>query len=400
MTNFKVTRQTRESTTMSKRGKFFDYTLLIVVLFVVAFGLIMIYSAGSYLGMISDSHDSASFFKSQLRATVVGLVFMVVAMVVNNRVWYKLAPIIYVVAVLSIFLVLTPLGIDVNGAKRWIKIGGMSIQPAEIVKLGLIAALAAFVTYSGKNMRTGRNTAIYIILTMIPALLILFVTKNMSTAIIILGIGYVMLIVSKPNNKAILIVTGALLVGLIIFLIIFFNTVDEASGLGFRFRRILAWRNPEKYITEEGYQTIQSLYAIGSGGFFGKGLGSSMQKLGFVPEAANDMIFSIICEELGLFGALCVITLFVIMLWRLMVIATNSPDLYSAMFVVGVLAHIGIQVVLNIAVVTNTIPNTGVTLPFISYGGTSALCLLVEMGIVLNVSYNIRVPVSADSDSK
>ena len=156
----------------------------------------------------------------------------------------------------------------------------------------------------------------------------------------------------------------------------------------YRAERLLIWRNPEKYA--KGYQTLQGLYAIGSGGLFGKGLGGSMQKLGFVPEAQNDMIFSIICEELGLFGAISVILLFVIIIWRFMVIASNAQDLYGALIVTGALAHISIQVILNIAVVTNTIPNTGISLPFISYGGTSVLFLLAEIGLVLSVSRGIH----------
>ena len=156
-------------------------------------------------------------------------------------------------------------------------------------------------------------------------------------------------------------------------------------------KRIDAWRHPAEYPSETAFQTLQGLYAIGSGGLFGKGLGQSMQKLGFVPEAQNDMIFSIICEELGLFGAICVILLFLLMIWRLMVIANNAADLYGALIVSGIMAHVAIQVILNIAVVTNTIPNTGITLPFISYGGTSTSFLLAEMGLALSVSRGIRL---------
>ena len=152
----------------------------------------------------------------------------------------------------------------------------------------------------------------------------------------------------------------------------------------YRLERLAIWRNPEAY--EKGFQTIQGLYAIGSGGLFGRGLGQSLQKLGFVPEAQNDMIFSIICEELGLTGALIFMLLFLLMLWRFMVIATHAPDLFGALICVGIMGHIAIQVILNIAVVTNTIPNTGITLPFISYGGTSVLFLLAEMGLALSVS--------------
>ena len=152
----------------------------------------------------------------------------------------------------------------------------------------------------------------------------------------------------------------------------------------YRLERLAVWRNPEKY--EKGYQTLQGLYAIGSGGLFGRGLGESVQKLGFLPEAQNDMIFSIICEELGLVGASVIILLFLILIWRFFVIATRAKDLLGALIAAGALAHMMIQVILNIAVVTNTIPNTGITLPFISYGGTSVVFLLLEMGLVLSVS--------------
>ena len=157
---------------------------------------------------------------------------------------------------------------------------------------------------------------------------------------------------------------------------------------GYRMDRIKIWRNPEAY--DKGYQTLQGLYAIGSGGLFGKGLGNSMQKMGFIPEAQNDMIFSVICEELGLFGAVCVILLFLLLIWRFMIIANNASDLYGALLVVGIMAHLSIQVVLNIAVVSNTIPNTGISLPFISYGGTSILFLLAEMGLALSVAKGIK----------
>ena len=158
---------------------------------------------------------------------------------------------------------------------------------------------------------------------------------------------------------------------------------------GYQLERIRVWQNPEAYPQDGGWQVLQGLYAIGSGGLFGRGLGQSIQKLGFIPEAMNDMVFSIICEELGLFGALCVILLFLFMVWRFMVIANNAPDLLGALIVVGVMAHISIQVILNVAVVTNTIPNTGISLPFISYGGTSILFLMAEMGMVLGVSNRI-----------
>ena len=206
-------------------------------------------------------------------------------------------------------------------------------------------------------------------------------SNNLSTAVIILGIGVLLIFVANPRYLQFLALGGAGIGFIAVFL----------AAESYRLERLAIWRDPEKY--EKGFQTIQGLYAIGSGGIFGKGFGNSLQKLGFVPEAQNDMIFSIVCEELGLFGAICIIILFILLIYRFMVVANNAPDLFGSLLVVGVLAHIGIQVILNIAVVTNTIPNTGISLPFISYGGTSVCFLLVEIGIVLNVSRQIRVPV-------
>ena len=195
---------------------------------------------------------------------------------------------------------------------------------------------------------------------------------------IIMGVAISMIFVASPKYAQFFVAGGV---------VVLFGSIFIMMA-SYRVERLLIWRNPEKFA--KGYQTLQGLYAIGSGGLFGKGLGGSMQKLGFVPEAQNDMIFSIICEELGLFGAVSVILLFVIIIWRFMVIASNAQDLYGALLVTGVLAHISIQVILNIAVVTNTIPNTGISLPFISYGGTSVLFLLAEIGLVLSVSRGIH----------
>ncbi len=204
---------------------------------------------------------------------------------------------------------------------------------------------------------------------------------NLSTAIIILGIAVCLTFVASPKYKPFF---------LMAFWVVGFGAMFIMKE-GYRAERIKIWRHPEDF--EKGYQTLQGLYAIGSGGLFGKGLGESMQKLGFLPEAQNDMIFSIICEELGLFGAVCVILLFLLLIWRFLVIANNASDLFGALIVVGIMAHVAIQVILNIAVVTNSIPNTGITLPFISYGGTSVAILLTEMGLALSVSRGIKLEV-------
>jgi len=205
-----------------------------------------------------------------------------------------------------------------------------------------------------------------------------------------MGIAVVMTFVAYPGYKIFSMLAALGVSAVVVFYSWLTTNIHGASG-NFRFNRLLVWLDPEKYASGTGFQTVQALYAIGSGGLFGKGLGKSLQKLGFIPEAQNDMIFSVVCEELGLFGALCIIIIFALMLWRFVYIATNAPDLFGSLITMGVFAHIAIQVILNIAVVTNLIPNTGISLPFISYGGTSVAFLLVEMGIVLNVSSKIKI---------
>lgn len=266
----------------------------------------------------------------------------------------------------------------------------MSIQPAEIAKLGMILFLASLICRMGRKIRSGKGFMI-VLMTPVPvSLLVWKITENMSSAIIILGIAILMLFVSSPDYKRFILLgfAGVAVCALAVFIIV--NAADSGS-LGVRGTRILAWLDPEAYASGKGFQTLQALYAIGSGGILGKGLGQSMQKLGFLPEAQNDMIFSIICEELGLFGAISILLMFILLIWRFMVIANNASDLFGALLVVGVMGHIAIQVILNVAVVTNTIPNTGISLPFISYGGSSVLFLLIEIGIVLSVGKGIRL---------
>lgn len=224
----------------------------------------------------------------------------------------------------------------------------------------------------------GKMRTMIKIIVMILPIVALVGASNLSTAIIILGIAVILVFVASPKYGQ-FVVMGVLGVG---FMTIFLGLES------YRLERLAIWRNPEAY--EKGYQTLQGLYAIGSGGLFGKGLGHSIQKLGFVPEAQNDMIFSIICEELGLFGAGFILILFLILIWRFFVIATHAQDLFGALIATGAMGHMMIQVILNIAVVTNTIPNTGITLPFISYGGTSVVFLLFEMGLVLSVSSLVK----------
>lgn len=372
----------------NKNQSFFDYTLLFVVIFLIAFGLIMIYSTSSYEAT-GELGDSTYYLRHQFTATLAGVVVMVLTTLVDYHRWEKYAFVGMAVSIVLIFLVLTPMGVEVNGARRWIRVAGsLQFQPAEIVKIAVILFCASMIThFSKKKLATLKGAFIVIAAPAIMAVLLWKVTDNLSSGIIVGGIAIVMLFVADSDyKKYIVVILAAVAAG---FILVYAATHIQSDS--FRMGRIAVWLDPEKDPDGIGFQTLQALYAIGSGGVFGKGLGGSMQKLGFLPEAQNDMIFSIICEELGLFGAFAVILLFVLLIWRCMVIANNAPDLLGALLVVGVMAHFAIQVILNIAVVTNTMPNTGISLPFISYGGTSEMFLMAEIGLVLNVSKQIRL---------
>ena len=368
---------------------FSDYTLLFIVLFLLAFGLVMLYSTSAYDANLTYN-DSTYLFRKQIFSTLAGLVVLFIVSHLPYHIWERFAVLGYGVSV-ALILLFIPFGIEANGAKRWLRVFGVSLQPAEVAKLAMILFLAYLICKLGRNIRTMKGFFVVLGSAVPMSGLIYVITRNLSSAIIIMGIAVVMLFVACPDYKRFIIlgVIGIAGVAAVVFLII--KMSEGGSVGGFRGERILAWRDPEAYASGKGFQTLQALYAIGSGGILGKGLGQSMQKLGFLPEAQNDMIFSIICEELGLFGAIAVLLMFILLIWRCMIIANNAPDLFGALLVVGVMGHIAIQVILNVAVVTNTIPNTGISLPFISYGGSSVMFLLAEIGIVFSVGRGIRL---------
>ena len=348
----------------------YDDTLLVTVLVLVIAGLVLLTSISAYNGNVKF-HDSFYYLKKQGFATGLGLVGMAVISKIDYHRWIPLAVPGYLLSILLGVAVLL-FGEEYNGSKRWLSLGPVSFQPSEFAKVAVIVFLSWLIEKNIKKMGKFKS----IVLTMLTILPIvgLVGASNLSTAIIILGIGAVMIFTASPKYLQFfwMIAGGA-----------GFMTIFLALE-SYRLERIAIWRNPEKY--EKGYQTLQGLYAIGSGGLFGRGLGNSVQKLGFLPEAQNDMIFSIICEELGLVGAGILIGVFLILIWRFFVIAAKAEDLTGALIATGAMAHMMIQIILNIAVVTNSIPNTGITLPFISYGGTSVVFLLLEMGLVLSVS--------------
>lgn len=361
-----------------RKSSYFDYNLLFIVIFTLCFGLVMLYSSSSYTSA-NEYGDSAHYLKLQIRNILLGSVAMFFFANVDYRRWRKYGTFAYLVAfVLCTVVILTGFGKSSHGSSRWLEIGPISFQPSEISKLAVIIFLAMLIEKIPKQL--GQFKSVVKVMAIIFPLIVVIAYSNLSTAVIVFAIAGGMLFVASPkySHFAAMALAGA------VFVVAF---VVLAS---YRGNRIDAWLHPEN-AGDNGFQTLMGLYAIGSGGAFGKGLGNSLQKLGNVPESQNDMIFTIICEELGLFGAVCVILLFILMLWRMMIIANNARELFGSLLVVGVITHIAIQVILNIAVVTNTIPNTGVILPFISYGGTSIIFLMAEIGLVLSVSRGIRL---------
>ena len=351
--------------TKSGRG---DVLLVCMVLFLVVFGLAVLYSTGSYNGSVRFG-DAFYYMKKQFFAAALGMLAMYLISCMDYHIFEKYAIAAYLISLALSTLVLFA-GNAYNGSRRWLSLGPLSFQPSEFAKLAVILFLARMVGRQKKK----RNSFLNLVFVIALPIVALVGTNNLSTAIIILGIAVIVVFVSDKRYMQFVWIAAAGAGMMALFL-----------GMeSYRLERIAIWKNPEAY--EKGYQTIQGLYAIGSGGLFGRGFGESIQKLGFVPEAQNDMIFSIICEELGFVGATILMLVFLVLIWRFMVIAVHAPDLFGSLIAAGAMGHIAIQVILNVAVVTNTIPNTGITLPFISYGGTSVLFLLSEMGLVLAVS--------------
>lgn len=367
---------------------YIDYTLIFILILLLGFGLVMVYSTSSYSASISkaSNNDPNFYLRKQAIATVFGAIAMAGMAIIPYHFWERYGALAYLVAGILVLLVLTPLGMELNGARRWLNLG-VSVQPAEIAKLAMILFLAAFVNRMGQGIRSRRGFWVVLGAPIPMCLLVWKITDNLSSAIIIFGISFLMLFVASPEYKKFVafMATVAIGAGLVVFMIV---QMSNSALFGFRGARVRAWLNPEEYSSSTGYQTLQALYAIGSGGTFGKGLGQSTQKLGFIPEAQNDMIFSIICEELGLFGGLAILVMFLMLLFRILDIAQHTQNEYDNLLLTGIFAHLALQVIMNVAVVTGLMPNTGISLPFISQGGTSVVFLCVEIGIVMRIARN------------
>ena len=358
----------------------YDIVLIMLVVLLSVFGLVMIYSVSSY-NAARYYNDAKLYFNRQGLFLLIGMVMMLVVSMIDYHLyinpvkWFFGVRPVWLLYLLCIGLQLYVLlyGYEAGGSSRWIKLGNYgNFQPSELTKICFIL-LVAYLVQRVPNKINYFSGFIAIALYMSP-LLILVAMQNLSTAVVMAGILGVVCF-TAARKKGYFIIVAALMVG---FVFIFVMTADYRGG------RIESWLHPET--VDPSSQIVQGLYAIASGGLWGKGLGESIQKMGYINEVHTDMIFTVICEELGIFGAIMVIAVFLMLLWRLLMIAVNAPDMFGGLIATGVLTHIAMQVLLHIAVVTASIPATGIPFPFISYGGSSLTVMMIEMGIALSVS--------------
>ena len=368
-----------------KKTDYYDYSLLAVIILLTCFGLVILYSTSSYMAELNYG-DDMYYFKKQAAISFGCIIIALGISQIDYHILTKFTGVLYGMAAILMMLVKTPLGRTANGARRWLNLGPLSFQPSEIAKIAVIVSY--MIVNMGRKIKTLKAFMILAGSGSALAFLAYAFTDNLSTAIIIFCITMGLIFIAHPKVKPFLIAAGVGVALIIIFVMILSSSLETSSS--FRLRRILVWLHPEDFASGDGYQTIQALYAIGSGGFLGRGLGNSIQKLGSVPEAQNDMIFSIVCEELGILGGIILLLLFAYLLYRLFFIAQNAPDMFGSLMVSGIFIHIALQVIFNIAVVLNLMPNTGVTLPFVSYGGTSIVFLMSEMGLALSVARQIK----------
>ena len=360
----------------NKSGKI-DITFLSIVLILLTVGLVMLFSA-SYAYSLEYYDSSYRFISRQSIFAVVGVVLMLLISRIDYHIWRKFAWVIFAVAIiLLVVLLLLPPMVDGMNVKRWFVVGPINFQPSEVAKFAIILLFSSLIAGNYKEMKKLGFVAFLFVILLVTAVLIV-AEPHLSATLLVLAIGVVLMIVGGLAKK--FIVGGAVLgaVGIVGFII--------SGAISYVADRLTYWRDPWSDATGKGFQTIQSLLAIGSGGILGRGIGQSRQKYLWVPEPHNDFIFSIVCEELGLIGAVIIIILFCLLVWRGFYVAMHAKDKFGSLLAIGLTFQVGLQAMLNIWVVTNTIPNTGISLPFFSYGGTSLLILLCEMGLVLSVS--------------
>ena len=351
-----------------------DYTILLTVSLLLLIGILMVFSAGYYQA-VYIYEDQFYFLRRQITFCVMGFCVMMIMSSINYRFLMKFSIPLFLGS--NLLLALVPFfGKEKGGQKRWIEIAGYEFQPSELSKLAIILLLS-YLIYRNKNILKYWGGFLFCcILVGITSGLVLL--GGLSTALIVAAIGFGIIFVASPHVTRFVVAAVFAVSGLVAYLVYF-----SQSYRGARFQ---VWLDPWSDPINMGFQIINSLYAIGSGGPFGLGIGQSRQKNGFLPEPHNDFIFSIICEELGFVGAALVLGLFAILIWRGISIAIKSPDIFASLFATGIVIMIGSQVVINVAVVTNSMPNTGIPMPFISYGGTSLLITMFLMGVLLSIS--------------
>lgn len=358
----------------------FDSVIFYTTMLLVFIGIIMVFSA-SFVQSAFKHNDAYYFLKRNVAYAALGFISMMVIANIDYKFWKKNAKIIGIISVVLLLLVLTPLGIKANGARRWLGVGGLTIQPAEIAKFATIIITAKLIEIRYDKIKSLTKGVIPLLL--IPGLFfgLILMQPNMSTAGTVILVTFVMIFVAGMDMKFVFAMIGsgaALFAALVI-------------AAPYRLKRVTSFLDPFQDPLGNGYQVIQGLYALGSGGLFGMGLGKSQQKWFYIPEPQNDFIFAIIGEELGLVGCAVVIMLFVILVYRCIRIALKCPNIFACMVVIGIGAQIGIQAALNIAVATSSMPVTGVALPFISFGGTSLIIFMSAIGIVLNISKSVKI---------
>lgn len=361
-----------------------DYILFITVLILLSLGVIMVLSA-SAPSALSETGKSYTYFVRQFIFAVIGIGIMLFISKIDYRFYKKYYWLVYAVSVLVLLLVLIPgLGREVNGATRWIGIPGLGqFQPSEITKIGLIIFYAGYLSDHKSELKDFWRGFVKPLAFLLPPIAILYLVQNhLSVCLVIAAITAVMMLMAGCRLLH-FIAAGLVGVAGIVIMLIKGQTSESSS---FRWDRIVTFFDPWSDATGTGYQMVQSLYAIGSGGLFGVGLGNSTQKYLYIPEPQNDFIFAIVAEELGFVGCVAIIALFGIFVWRGIVIAMKAPDMFGSLLAVGVTTLVAVQTIINIAVVTASIPTTGMALPFFSYGGTALVILLASVGILLNVS--------------
>ncbi len=359
-----------------------DFILLVDVLIMLALGIVMVMSASSPTSL-AETGKSYTYVKTQAISAVLGLIGMFIISKINYNLYKKFYKLIYFVVVVLLASVAV-IGKGAGGAKRWIDLGFISFQPSELAKICLIIFYSALLSNNKERISQLWGGFLYPMLFLVPVVGILIGVQNhLSATILIVAIVSVLMLMAGSKFRYFVSfgVPGVGILGTIMLV------YAKATGKGaFRINRLVAFLDPFADVKETGWQIVQSLYAIGSGGLFGVGLGNSTQKYLYLPEAHNDFIFSIIAEELGFVGCVFVIALFAIFIWRGIIIAMKAPDMFSSLLAVGITTMVGLQAIINIAVVTSSMPNTGMPLPFFSYGGTSLLIMLCSVGILLNIS--------------